>query len=333
MTTIQSRSRGRAAFAAAALAGTMLAAPALAADEASLRLNWVLIGQHPPYYLGVDRGYYADEGIELTINEGRGSGPAVQLVGNGSDTFGLADTGAVISGKAKGAPVVVLMSLFRTSNLGVTCRADAEVDELTDLYGKKIAVTAGDALHQMWPGLVAANNLDESQISLVFMDPAAKPIAVLEGRTECLLGGVDDQAVIIEEQGTDVDIIRFADHGFNTLTVSVFTNEDVIEENPDLVRRFVAATERSWKAAMEDPDAAIAAAAKAKPGINEDILRAQFMASLELLPPPGGEEMPFGYAPPEYWEETLDILKRYRELETDVPAEAHYNYDFLPSGS
>lgn len=309
---------------------TMAAAAAHAEEEASLRLNWVLIGQHPPYYLGVERGYYAEEGIDLTINEGRGSGAAVQLVGNGEDTFGLADTGAVIAGRAKGAPVVVIMSLFRTSNLGVTCRVDANVESLTDLYGKKIAVTAGDALHQMWPGLVAANVLDESKISLVFMDPAAKPVSVLEGRTECLLGGVDDQAVTIENQGTPVTVLRFADNGFNTLTVGVFANQKVIDENPDLVRGFVKATARSWEAAMEDPAAAIAAAAKAKPGINEDVLRAQFEASLKLLPPPDGGTMPFGGAPPEYWDQTLDILKEFRELETSVAAADHYNYSFLP---
>lgn len=301
-----------------------------AADEASLRLNWVLIGQHPAYYLGLERGFYADEDIDLTINEGRGSGAAVQLVAGGEDTFGLADTGAVIAGRAKGAPVTVIMSLFRTSNLGVTCRADAGVETLKDLYGKKVAVTAGDALHQMWPGLVSANDLDGDLINLVFMDPAAKPLSVLSGRTECLLGGVDDQAITIENQGTPVSIIRFADNGFNTLTVGVFTNQKVIDESPDLVDRFVRATQKSWEAAIADPAAAITAAAKAKPGINEEILRAQFDASVALLPRPDGADAPFGLATDEDWTETLNILKTFRGLETDVPDADHYDYKHLP---
>lgn len=318
-------------LAGGALALALLGSQAAGALEpASLRLNWVLIGQHPPYYLGKARGYYEEEGIDLTINEGRGSGAAVQLVANESDTFGLADTGAVIAGRAKGAPVEVLLSVFRTSNLGVTCRADANVDSLTDLYGKRVAVTAGDALHQMWPGLVAANDLDEERIDLVFMDPAAKPVAVMEGRTECLLGGVDDQAVIIENEGQEVDVLRFADNNYNTLTVSVFTNTAVTENQPELVGGFVRATIRSWQAAMEDPEAAVAAAAEVKPGINEDILLAQLEASLELIAPPDGEDLAFGVAPPEYWEQTLDVLKRYREIDTDVPAAEHYDYSFIP---
>ena len=306
----------------------LAASPVLAVDKASLRLNWVLIGQHPAYYLGVERGYYRDEGIDLTINEGRGSGAAVQLVANGEDTFGLADTGAVIAGRAKGAPVKVIMSLFRTSNLSVTCAQDANVRSLTDLYGKKIAVTAGDALHQMWPGLVGANSLDESKITLVFMDAAAKPVSVLQGRTECLLGGVDDQAVTIETQGRKVNVIRFADNKFNTLTVSVFTSDKVIKDKPDLVRRFVKATERSWKAAMEDPAAAIKAAAKVKPGINEAVLRAQMDASFKLVPPPDGAAMAFGIAPAPYWDQTLGILTKYQGLKTEAKVADHYDYSF-----
>ena len=312
---------------AVALLGPQIAA---ALEPASLRLNWVLIGQHPPYYLGKARGYYEEEGIDLTINEGRGSGQAVQLVANGSDTFGLADAGAVIAGRAKGAPVEVLLSIFRTSNLGVTCRADAGVEELTDLYEKRVAVTAGDALHQMWPGLVAANALDGDRINLVFMDPAAKPVAVMDGQTECLLGGVDDQAVIIENQGQEVQVLRFADNSYNTLTVSVFTSTEVIEDQPEVVGGFVKATIRSWQAAMEDPEAAVAAAAAVKPGINEDILLAQLRASLQLIPPPDGADLAFGVAPPDYWEQTLDVLKRYREIDTDVPPADHYDYSFIP---
>ncbi len=320
-----------AAMAAAVAGVAALSAPAMAQDKASLRLNWVLIGQHPAYYLGLERGYYSEEGIDLAINEGKGSGAAIQLVANGEDTFGLADAGAVIAARAKGAPVSVIMSLFRTSNLGVTCRDDANVNSMTDLYGKKVAVTAGDAPHQMWPGLIAANQLDADQISLVFMDAAAKPIAVLENKTECLIGGIDDQGVTVESQGTKVKNLRFADNGFNTLTVSAFTSQKVIDENPDLVRRFVKATTRAWEAAIADPAAAIAAAAKVKPGINEDILGKQLAASIALLPPPDGSDLQFGLAPAEYWDQTLDILKTYRELETDVPAADHYNYSFLPN--
>src|SRR4029079_9275964 len=66
--------------------------PSFAEDKVSLRLNWYLGGLHVPFYYGKDKGYYAAEGIDLTINEGRGSANTVQVVAAGSDTFGLADS-------------------------------------------------------------------------------------------------------------------------------------------------------------------------------------------------------------------------------------------------
>lgn len=313
------------AGAAAMLA--LAAGAAQAADQVSLRLNWILIGQHPPYYLGKELGFYEQEGIDLVINEGRGSGVAVQLVANGEDDFGLADAGAVISARAKGAPVAVIMSLFETSNLGVIARADAGIEDIQDIKGKGIAVTAGDALAQVFPALLSANGIDREEVNLQFMDPAAKPLAVINGNSHALLGGIDDQTVIIETKGVPTKVLRFADYGVNTLTVSAFTSLSMIEEKPDLVERFVRATQKSWKAAMEDPQAAVAAAVRAKPDIDRAILEAQLERSLPLL---GGRDgKPLGHASPELWEQTLEIMKTYRDLVTDVPVHEHYDYRFL----
>ncbi len=90
-----------AALAAAAV--TLAAAPlAVAQDKVSLRLNWYLGGLHVPFYYGKDKGYYAAEGIDLTINEGRGSANTVQVVAAGSDTFGLADSSSVVAHGVEG---------------------------------------------------------------------------------------------------------------------------------------------------------------------------------------------------------------------------------------
>ena len=139
---------------------------------------------------------------------------------------------------------------------------------------------------------------------------------------------MDDQAVTIETQGRKVSVLRFADHKFNTLTVSAFTSDKVIKEKPDLVRRFVRATERSWRAAMAEPAAAIKAAAKAKPGINEAVLRTQMEASFKLVPPPDGSQLAFGVAPASYWDQTLGIMTKYQSLKTDAKVADHYDYSF-----
>ena len=91
-----------------------LGTAAQAADAVSLRLNWYLGGLHVPFYYGKDKGYFAEEGIDLTINEGRGSVAAAQAIAAGSDTFGMADAGTLMLTASKGADIKAVMSLLNT---------------------------------------------------------------------------------------------------------------------------------------------------------------------------------------------------------------------------
>src|SRR5437762_3690756 len=99
----------------AAVVAVIAASFAHAEDKVSLRLNWYLGGLHVPFYYGKDKGYYAAEGIDLTINEGRGSANTVQVVAAGSDTFGLADSSSVVLTASKGADIKSVMSLLNTT--------------------------------------------------------------------------------------------------------------------------------------------------------------------------------------------------------------------------
>ena len=181
---------------------------ARAADDASLLLNWYLGGLHTPFYLGKERGYYEEEGINLTINEGRGSGRSVQVVAAKGDTFGMSDAGSLMLGVAKGTPIKAVMSLLNTSGFGIISLAETGIERAKDLEGKRLAVSPGDALTQLFPAVVEANGLDADSIELVFMDPPAKPVAVMEGRADALLGGIDDQYFLIEAQGHEPAALR-----------------------------------------------------------------------------------------------------------------------------
>src|SRR5437899_7876579 len=139
------------------------ASAAHADDKVSLRLNGYLGGLHVQFYYGKDKGYYAAEGIGLTINEGRGSANTVQVVAAGSDTFGLADSSSVILTASKGADVKSVMSLLNSTGFSVVSLAEAGIKTPKDLEGKSMAVTAGDPLGQLFQALAAVNNVDTSK--------------------------------------------------------------------------------------------------------------------------------------------------------------------------
>lgn len=318
------------AAAAAATIAIVGGLPAQAADAVSLRLNWYLVGFHAPIYLGKEKGFFSDEGIDLTINEGRGSGVAVKVVGAKNDTFGIADAGTMIIAATKGVPVMAVMSPMNISPFGVISRADANIKTPKDLEGKRLAVTAGDSLTQLFPAVIKANGLDESKIDMIFVDPAAKVVSVLEKKADALLGSADAQFFQIEAKGVKAAAMNFADIGVNTVGLSVIAHEDTVKEMGDLTKRFVKAMKRSFEAAQKDPDAAIAAAVKSKPDVNADVLKGQLMVDLDLLVSPASKDKGIGYGAAEDWDRTVSLLKQYRGLKTDRKTTSFYTNEFLP---
>jgi NitT/TauT family transport system substrate-binding protein len=311
------------------LAAVAAATTAKAQDIVNLRLNWYLGGSHAAFYLGRDLGFFADENIDIQIDEGRGSGRSVQLVGTGTDDFAMADAGSLMVGVSKGLEAVSILSLVNISTFAIVALEDSGIASPKDLEGKTVAVTAGDALTQLWPAVVAANDLNADAIKLVMMDPAAKPISVMEGPTDALLGGISDQPNLIRTHGHEVTVIPFYEIGVNTIGMTLITHPDMIAEQADLVGRFVRATQKSYQAMLNDPDAAVAAVKAEKADLDEETLRSQIVETSDIIQRGLPADHPFGYNPPEVWQQTLDIMKTYRGLETDQPATAFYTNDFI----
>lgn len=303
---------------------------ASAADAVSLRLNWYLGGLHAPFYLGVERGYYRDEGIDLTINEGRGSPASVQIVGAKGDTFGMSDAGSLMLGATKGVPIRSVFSLLSSSDFAIISLEETGIKSPKDLEGKSVAGTAGDGPTQLFPAVCETNGVNKDKIKVVFMDPPAKPAAVMEKKVDALLGGASDQYWLIKYKGFKPTMLKYVDIGVDTIGMTIGAHIDTIKEKPDLVRRFVKATIRSWEAAQKEPAAAVKAALKVKPDLNAASTEDQLQTNLSELSSKNTQGKSIGYSSPLDWEHTMDLLKKYRDLQTDKPASFFYTNDFMP---
>ncbi|WP_328989366.1 ABC transporter substrate-binding protein [Kribbella sp. NBC_01245] len=293
--------------------------------KVTLTLNWVPYGEHAPFYYGVDKGYFKDEGIELTINPGNGSGNTVKAVAQGQTDFGWADAASVAHGVGNGMPIKSLGVYLQKGPSSLEFFSTQNIKTPADLKGKKIAGTAGDALWSTFPAWLKANGLAESDVQLVNVDAAGKIAALIEGKVDVIMGFFHDQAPTIEaKSGKKVDVLVWADTGLNLLGTGLVVNEKTLKDDPALAEKFVRATQKSWADAAKDPAAAVQAmAGKAEQAPAAEVMQKQLEKAIPLLQldTAGGP----GVNTDKQWTDTIDVLKTYADLKN--PAEPAKYWD------
>ncbi len=244
-------------------------------DKVVLLLNWYLYSEHAPFFLGKERGFYDQEGIDLDIQEGRGSGVTVQAVAANTATFGYVDVPTMIKAAAKGAPVKSVGVALQLSPMSVMGFTDKNIREPKDIVGKTVAVTPGDSMSQIWPLFLKKTGLKETDFKTVSGDAQTKLNAVMTGQADLLLGYVMDQAIKLQDATKKpVYPIRFADYGVNMISSGIIVNTETLKSKPDMVRRFLRATTRALEEAEKNPEAAVDAMLKANPkaGVRETLI-------------------------------------------------------------
>src|SRR5215813_5452445 len=129
---------------------------AFAADKVILRTNWLFYGSHAIFFLGIDKGYYEQNGIDVVVKQGNGSGNTVRLVANKDTTFAYASGVTMMKVAAQGAPIVAVCTIDATGTDAVIVNPDSGIKTFKDLEGKKVMTTAGAGVNTLFP--VAAKN-------------------------------------------------------------------------------------------------------------------------------------------------------------------------------
>jgi NitT/TauT family transport system substrate-binding protein len=314
----------------------LIAAPVFAQgkDKVVLLLNWYVYSEHAPFFLGKARGYYDQEGIDLDIQEGRGSGVTVQAVAAGTANFGYADVPTMIKAASKGAPVVAVGVALQTSPMSVMGYADRNIRKPADIKGKTVAVTPGDSMSQIWPLFLKKTGLSDADFKTVSGDAQTKLNAVINNQADLLLGYVMDQAIKLQDAThKQVYPIRFADYGVNMVSSGIIVQKDFLKQKPDLVKRFMRATTKSLEEAAKNPDAAVDAmlAANPKSGVKETALVGMKNTAALYKGPDNPNDRPLRVGG-KNMDETLALLVEYGGLDKGSAGKAtdYYSNDFLP---
>ena len=319
-----------------AAAAAAVSAPAVAQSKLNFRLNWTPSGEHAPFFVAREKGFYRDEGLDVEIQSGSGSTTTLQLIANGSIPVGYADAATMMRGVANGMPVKAVGVPLQQSPHAFIYRADApRPTKVSEVKGTRIAVTAGDSSMTIFTAFLGKLGLKLDDVQVITVaSTAAKDQAVLNRQADALIGFFLDQGVRIEPQtGVKVGFTRLYDlAGVTALSSAIIANNDWLKDpkNEESLRGFLRATQRGWQYAFENRGDAVETFMKAVPAANkEQIARGQLDGALTLVRTERTKGKPFGWSAPEDWKDTQDLLTQYANLKPQADVGAYFTNSYL----
>jgi len=312
-----------------AAALSLTGATAIAAGTpVTFQLNWMAGGPNAGFAAAVAEGYYNEVGLDVTVVQGNGSANTAQLVANGRAQLAYADAVAVMQLIAKGAPMKVVSTIYQSNPNAVMSLKKTGIKSVKDLAGKKVGVPSGSSQTTMLPLLFKANNLKDSDVNTIDMPVSSMVPALLQGQVDAVLGSIDAYQIQAESQGAQLDVYRFADYGVPTVSTSIFASNDYLKSNPDVVKKFIAASLKGWSFALDHPDQAIKDVKKVFPDVNEKLATAELAAITPLFCSGGAKHV--GKAEDALWAKSQELLSEVKLLPAGQDPKSYYSNDYLP---
>ncbi|WP_295855183.1 ABC transporter substrate-binding protein [Tardiphaga sp.] len=279
------------------------ASGAVAAEPVKIKftLDWKIQGLHAPYYWAKAKGYFKDENLDVTIDQGEGSAATVTRVMSGAYDAGFGDINAIIQNAATRpgeAPVMIYM-IYNKAPFALLTKADGPIKTLKDLEGTKLGAPAGGASVKLLPLLAKQNNVDYARINLTTVSPALQEQLLLQGQVDsvAVFTATSYMNLVSLKLDPDKDFrwMYYTDLGLDLYSNGVMVSPKLAKEKPEAVKGLLRAINRALKETVANPDAAIEMLAAEEPLIKKDIEKRRLLYVYStLIDTPESRELGLG---------------------------------------
>ncbi|MEO5672521.1 MAG: ABC transporter substrate-binding protein, partial [Ramlibacter sp.] len=277
------------------------------------------------------RGYYAAEGIDLTIVRGQGSGDTAVKIDLKQAQFGIADTPTAITAISKGAEIVIVGMVFDKAANNMFFYKDANIRSPKDLVGKSVAIPPGDSHRTLWPAFARANKIDPDSITIVNVKPEGKPTIVAAKRVDASFDLVTGFPLYEKALGKgQVGNLLWADWGLELYGLSYIVHKDLVKSNPDLIRRFLRATYKGWSDMAAKPQEGIDTMLAEVAGLDREVYMEMSRYVLQLVVTDRARQNGLGWIVPDVMQKTVDLTYAGGAMGKAVPADQVYTNAFNP---
>lgn len=324
-----------AATAATALA--TLAAPALRAQPLTklrFTLDYRVTGQTAPFLVALAKGYYKEEGLDVTIDAGSGSVASITRVVTGAYDIGLGDINSLIEyhAAATGTPALrAVYQYYNRASFAIIGRKDRGITDFKSLEGKRIAAAAVESTKRAWPMVARKTGLADDAFNWITTDFSLRDNVIVRGDVDGATYFHDSAVTLFQRMKPDtLTVLSFADAGVNLYGNAVLASTRLINDNPNALAAFLRASNRGLQDALANPVAAMAIVKQRDPLIDEKVQLESWLIAARYLAAPDTRTHGLGDVRKELVTEQITMVADTFGLKTRPTVDSLYDLRFLP---
>ena len=322
-----------------ALAAIALATPLAAQDMTPVRfsLDWKFEGPSAPFFVAIDKGYFKDEGLDVTIDSGAGSRESIPRVATGAYQMGFGDLNAVVKflDEQPDAAVEAIYIVYDKPPFAVIGRRSQGITEdPKSLEGKTLGAPPPDAAFAQWPAFVDAAGIDTSGITIESVGFPVREPMLAQGQVDAIFGFSFSSVLNLKAQGVaddDIVPIFMADNGLDLYGNAIIVNTEWAQANPDAMKGFLVALTRGIQDTIATPQEAVKSVMSRNDIASEEVELARLrMAIDDNIVTEASETYGLGDVDMNRLASSIEQLKTSFQMETPPSGERVFDRQYLP---
>jgi NitT/TauT family transport system substrate-binding protein len=277
-------------------------------------LDWAYQGPQAPFLVALYKGYFAAEGLDVTIDRGYGSADAVTKIATGVYDIGFADINSMIEFNVQNPEraLIAVAIVYDFAPFSIVTLRGRGIETPKDLVGRTLAAPAGDASRRLFPVFAKVVGIDPNQVTWISVEPALRERILVMGQADAISAHfftavLNLKAIGIPEE--DIVVLLYAKHGLDLYGNAVMCSRKFAEEKPEVVRSFLRALTRAWQDTLANPEEAIAYVKQRDPLIDPRVELERLLLAINVcMLTPDVFERGFGDARPDRLERAIALV-------------------------
>ena len=304
-----------------------------------VQLGFLLQSTYAPLIVAIKKGYFADEGLNVSWQRGFGNVDTISKLGSGQFDISFSDmyNALKFNDKNPNQKLVAVAVPFNKSEASILTLKSSSINDPKGLAGKKLGAPVGDGPRKLWPLFAKQVGVDPNSVEWISMDPKLRETFLVQGRVDGISGFSTSSLPNILKAGKkkeDVNVFYYTDYGLDFYGNALLTKASYAKENPDVVKGFVKAYLKGLEDTLKEPEAALDAVMEADQSklMNRDAEKLRLQIALEkLLVTPEVETVGLGDVNAKRLQTTINQTVVGFGLQGSPKVEDIFDNSFLPS--